>query len=314
MLSGALLHTKESVLAVRFLVTIYILALFSCLSVNAVPQAPPVTSAGAVNIREAITSSPALSPAPQNPKASSPESEGDSLFLKRARSAYYSLNAEGMTGFSCAVTPNWTSILKALGVTDPNIFEQSKKRLEQIHFTLTMDGSGHARVKHNDVPAENAELAKSLNLISDSVENTFIGFFDTWSPFVVYPPLPEPGTSFRLERGPTDYSITYQKGKMFVNSNLSKEYAITSQKVTEPDSESTLHPHFQKTGKGFLLDAYDSQSVARGGKDNTSLSASLEYQDVAGLKLPRTLKLSATVAGNSFRADFEFSACTATKR
>lgn len=248
------------------------------------------------------------------PRASGFQQPDKAELLKKARAAYYSLKTEGMTGFTCAMVPNWTALLQTQGVTDPATLTPAVEKLNQLHFSVTVDGNGAAKVTHNEISAENQKVAEGLKQIYSGMEQMTTGFFQTWSVFVVNPPLPEPDTEIELEKAAAEYRIRYNEGATKVGVNMGKDYAVSSVKATTADFDSVIRPHFAKSGKGFLMSSYEAQYEGTGGKDKTELQVALDYQDVSGMKLPQKLNLKGSYNGTPFQVEVAFSDCTASKQ
>jgi hypothetical protein len=247
---------------------------------------------------------------PQSPNPK--QAENDEL-LKKGRAAYYSLKTEGMTGFTCALTPNWTAMLKTQGVVDPAVLGPAVDKLSRLRFTVVVDGKGAAKVAHNEVSAENAKVAEGMKQIYEGMEQMTTGFFQTWSVFVVDPPLPEPGTEIEVEIGAAQYAIKYNEGATVVKISMGKDYAVNSMQATTTDFDSMIRPVFSKSPKGLLMNGYNAKYEGAGGKDKTDLQVALEYQDVAGFKLPLKLDLKGSYDGSPFQVEVAFSGCSATK-
>ncbi len=233
--------------------------------------------------------------------------------LRKARAAFYSLRAEGMTQFTCSIDPNWTALLKTSGVTDPKALDPAVAKLNQLRFIVTVDRNGSAKITHNEIPAENAQVSEGLKQIYSGMEQMTGGFFQTWSLFVIDQPLPLPGTAISLESNDREYLIKYVEDVASVAVNMNKDYSVTSVHTTTADFDSLISPRFTASGKGLLMNAYDAKYVGTGGKDKTELNVVLDYQDVSDLKLPKNLAIKGTYNGAPFAVEVVFSACTASK-
>lgn len=233
--------------------------------------------------------------------------------LKKARDSYYSLKSEGMTGFQCDMTPNWASLLEDQRKADPAAIDAAIARLQQLHFSVAVDANGAAKVTHNEIAADNAKMAEGLKQVYSGMEQMTTGFFQTWTVFVVTPPLPELTTEFKLDSG-EQYGLTYKDGSTDVSTVMGRDFAVRSLKVTAQDFVSILNPRFAKTPKGYLMNAYDADYQGAGGKDKTELHVVIDYQTVAGLQVPLKLGLKGSYNGSPFQVEVAFSGCTATKQ
>lgn len=232
--------------------------------------------------------------------------------LKQARQSYYSLKSEGMTGFQCDMTPNWASLLEDQRKANPAAIDTAIARLRELHFAVAVDAEGSAKVTHNQIAADNQKMAEGLSQVYSGMEQMTTGFFQTWSIFVVTPPLPQLTTEFNLESG-AQYGLSYKDGATDVVTVMDKDLVVRSVKVTAKEFVSILNPRFGKTPKGFLMNGYDADYQGAGGNDKTELHVAIEYQTVEGLQVPQKLGLKGSYNGSPFQVEVAFSGCTATK-
>lgn len=247
--------------------------------------------------------------------------------LKDARASYYSLKTEGMNGFSCTMVPNWAALLEEQRKSDPEKIDEAVGRLKGIHFSVDVDSDGTAKVGHNEISADNDAMAKGLAQVYSGMEQMTSGFFQTWAVFVVHPALPEEGTDFDLETGPSQYHLAYKEGggkaaeagkpadasATAIDVTMTKLFVIDAVKVAAENFKSTLKPRFTKTPKGYLLTGYDAEYQGSGGNDRTELHVEMENQNVSGFQVPQKLLLKGLYNGSPFAVEVLFSGCTATR-
>src|SRR5438132_10950794 len=78
--------------------------------------------------------------------------------IARARQAYYSLRARGLSEFSAAVTPNWEVALRKEIQSNPEGARKGLRLLDGLHFGMTLDHNGDIKVTHRaDVSAPNPQ-------------------------------------------------------------------------------------------------------------------------------------------------------------
>ena len=234
--------------------------------------------------------------------------------LTQARASYYSLKSEGLAEFQCSMTPNWEALLAELHKTNPAGAEAAVKKLSSLQFSVTLPTGGDAQVTHNTLEAENEEVAKGLKDIYSGMEQMTVGFFQTWSAFMVSPALPEPGNVYDLQKDGIQYRLSYKDGSSDVVTILDRDFAISSTRVTNATFDSTLEPQFRKSAPGLLLLAgYHATYKGTAPGDNTDLTVAIDYQAVDGFQLPRTLNLKGTYGNSPFAVEGGFSNCAATK-
>jgi hypothetical protein len=174
-------------------------------------------------------------------------------------------------------------------------------------------------------------MAKGLAQVYSGMEQMTSGFFQTWAVFVVHPALPEQGTDFDLETGPSQYHLAYKEGGTkaaeaekpaetaakpesgtAIDVTMSRLFVIDAVKVVAENFTSTIKPRFAKTPKGYLLTGYDAEYQGSGGSDRTELHVDMENQSVSGFQVPQKLVLKGLYNGSPFAVEVVFSRCTAT--
>jgi hypothetical protein len=236
------------------------------------------------------------------------------VVIRQARAAYYSLNGEGMQQFQCNMTPNWEALLADLRKTDSAAVDRAVQKLKELRFSAVVPSQGTAKVMHNEISADNKQMADGLTQIYNGMDQMIVGFFQTWSVFVISPGLPEAGSTFQLEEIPSGYRVSYKDGSADVVTQMNKDFSITSTMVSSKEFESTLQPLFKQTAKGFLLSGYQAIYIGASAADKTELQVKVEYQQVDGLQLPKTLDAQGSFGGNPFKVEVAFTGCHADHR
>jgi hypothetical protein len=236
------------------------------------------------------------------------------VVIRQARAVYYSLNGEGMQQFQCNMTPNWEALLGDLRKTDSAAVDRAVQKLKGLQFSVTVPSQGAAKVTHNEISADNKQMADGLTQIYNGMDQMIVGFFQSWSVFVISPGLPEAGSTFQLEEIPSGYRISYKDGSADVVTLMNKDYSITSIAVSSKEFDSTLQPLFKQTAKGLLLSGYQAIYIGASAADKTELQVKVEYQQIDGLQLPKTLDLQGSYGGNPFKGEVAFTGCHADHR
>jgi len=248
------------------------------------------------------------------PFPSSAQQPDKSTVLKNARQTYYSLKDEGFSEFRCNMVPDWAYLLQDQLKADPSSMDAALKKFEELHFLVTLGLDGKAQVMHNELTAENDQVAAGLKQIYNGMGQMAEGFFQTWTAYMFSPALPEAGGDFQLEQSASEYRITYKEEGSDIATTLSRDYAITSQLVKSPHFEATLKPAFSKIPKGRILSGYQATYRGQTAADATDLSVDIAYQEVSGLQIPQEITLAGSYGGNPFKAKIAFSACQVTKK
>jgi hypothetical protein len=263
------------------------LSLFLCLSVSgfAVPAAPGVDDADKKEI------------------------------VKQAHAAYYNAKTQGLIEFQANVAPNWRIVLKDQLATNPEGAEKALKMLNGIHFTVSLDPQGIIKVAHRaDVAPANESAAKGFEQIFTGMEQTMSGFFDTWKPFMFTSPFPEVDSEYQLVEKENQYYLSYKEDATDVVTTMSKDFAISELKVTAAGFKSSLKPRFKKGPQGFLMTGYTATYQGATATDTVQLQVEIDYQEVNGVQLPRSLNLSGNYQGTAFAMEMTFSNYDVKKR
>jgi len=233
--------------------------------------------------------------------------------IKKARQTYYNLKSEGLTEFRCSMTPDWEYILKEARKNDAESIDLAVKKLQALHFSLTLGLDGNAQVLHNEITAENDQVASGLRQIYSGMTQMATGFFQTWSGYMIQTALPEVGSDFQLVESDSEYRISYKDGAADVTTLMAKDFTITSQAVRGKDFDATLKPKFNKIAKGLVLASYQATYHGATPAEETLLDVGINYQDVNALQFPSEITLNGSYAGTPFSAKVSFFDCQATK-
>jgi hypothetical protein len=232
--------------------------------------------------------------------------------VKRARQSYYSLKDQGLAEFQCTIVPNWQLLLTEQKL-DSDTVSRAVLLLNKIHFSVSLAAGGEAKVTHNDVSAENEQVAKGLSQIYSGMEQMTSGFFQTWSAFSMSPALPEIGGDYQLEQTGTEYRLSHKDGAADVVTLLERNFAMSYLKTTTPEFDSTIRPQFKKTTKGLLMTGYQATYTGKSAADTTEVQVAIDYQAVDELQLPQKLDLKGTYGGSPFHVEVTFSGCHANR-
>jgi hypothetical protein len=234
--------------------------------------------------------------------------------LDAARAAHYSLRREGLTSFTCLVTPNWDGVL-AQRHANPAAAEKAYKVLSGLTFGVDVAPGRHAKVMHTGAPASAGEKeTESLKLVTAGIEQTLVGFFDTWAPFVMTSTIPPDSADVVDVHG--GWNVDYVQGALHIGMVMRRDYVIDLMHVVTAKVDSLIQPQFTRTAKGLLLTALQGQyrPLSDGAPPPNSLQFRIEYQEVSGFQLPRRLWVSAHERRGVVLMDLGFGTCQAQHR
>ena len=208
--------------------------------------------------------------------------------LDAARAAYYSLRREGLTGFTCLVTPNWDLLLAARWRGDPAGAAKAYKTLSSLTFGVEVAPGQHPKVLHAEVPTGEPE-SEALKRLVGGMEQTVSGFFETWTPFVLTTPIP--GAEAEMTQTHNLWIVDYKEtGGAQIGMVMRQDYTIETTRILTTTFASVIQPQFVKSPKGLLLTAIQgSYRKLSEGATPVSLQWRVEYQGVSGFLLPKRL-------------------------
>jgi hypothetical protein len=207
--------------------------------------------------------------------------------LDAARAAYYSLRREGLTGFTCLVTPNWDLLLASRWRADPAGAAKAYKTLSSLTFGVEVAPGQHPKVLHADVPTGEAE-SEAMKKLVGGMEQTVSGFFETWAPFVLTSAIP--GAAAEVTQAHGLWIVDYKEGATQIGLVMRGDYTIESTRILTDTFASVIQPQFVKFPKGMLLTAVQgSYRKLSGDAAPVSLQLRIQYQDVSGFLLPKRL-------------------------
>jgi hypothetical protein len=222
------------------------------------------------------------------PLAAGEASADNKETLDAARAAYYSLRREGLTSFTCLVTPNWDLLLASRWRADPAAAAKAYKTLSSLTFGVEVAPGQHPKVMHADVPSGEPE-SEALKRLVGGMEQTVSGFFETWTPFVLTTPIPGAATEMTQTHGLWIVDYKEAAGTQ-IGLVMREDYTIESTRILTTTFASVIQPQFVKSPKGMLLTAVQgSYRKLSGDAAPVSLQLRIEYQGVSGFLLPKRL-------------------------
>ncbi len=228
--------------------------------------------------------------------------------ITKARASYYSLKSHGLDGFDANVQPNWRLVLKDQLAQDPAGAQKGLTMLNGIHFKVSLGHNGKVTITHHeDVAPSSEQAAEGFKQIFSGMEQAMSGFFDSWSPFMLTSPFPEPSGDYTLEDVNDQLRLSYKEGTAVIATTMSKNLVISEIKVDSPEFKSVLRPQFSRSAQGLLLSGYQATYQGAAGGEAVQLNVKIDNQLVNGLELVRQLNLDGSYQGTPFQMELMFS-------
>src|ERR1700760_1603329 len=230
----------------------------------------------------------------QQPDAGSSSQTGNALrsndedaLLARAAKLYYSTKSAGLTGFDCAVHPDWSKLFQG---TESQINTAGSR--ESVNLLKSVAIRLHARMNGGStlewVQPSNASRpldqasAETVDQMHKAIEETLTGFMQFWTPFVDGSVVPPNAKGIDIRHSPSGLILLLKQPDATVMEVFSNELVLKEFKVITGGRMIDLKPSYDSVDDGLLV----SRFVAHIGpeKDSTKeaqeMDAEIYYQTV----------------------------------
>ena len=254
----------------------------------------------------------------QQPDAGSSSQTGNALrsndedaLLARAAKLYYSTKSAGLTGFDCAVHPDWSKLFQG---TESQINTAGSR--ESVNLLKSVAIRLHARMNGGStlewVQPSNASRpldqasAETVDQMHKAIEETLTGFMQFWTPFVDGSVVPPNAKGIDIRHSPSGLILLLKQPDATVMEVFSNELVLKEFKVITGGRMIDLKPSYDSVDDGLLV----SRFVAHIGpeKDSTKeaqeMDAEIYYQTVGNFPIPSRLNVEVVGTGTfDFRLD-----------
>jgi hypothetical protein len=212
------------------------------------------------------------------------------------------------------VTPNWDQLLAPRWRTDPNGAAKAYKAFSGLTIGVEVALGQKVKVLHADLPTGSEAETEPLNRLVAAMEQTLIGFFDTWAPFVLTTPIPGSTAEVTPARGL--WIVDFKEGtNISVGLVMRLDYTIETTRIVTDAQASVIQPQFVKSPKGMLLTAIQgSYRKLSSGAAPVSVQWRVGYQDVSGFLLPKRLHVISSDSRAIALMDLTLGTCQAHRR
>jgi hypothetical protein len=247
-------------------------------------------------------------------QAPAAKADPDAAFLSKASSLYYSTTKQGLTGFDCAVHPDWANIFKTVskGATtadaeEPVALLNSVKIT--IHARLTGAGSGIDWTPDATVPLPDQQSTELLDHMHQATAQTLQGFLQFWTPFVNGSVIPDSSAGIEITKTPTGHTIHAMDGATSLTEVLDADNVLKQFNVEMGGAKISFEPSYKPTPKGLLVSAFAATILPPGATPDKAqkMNVGVEYQTVKGFLVPQTLSMDVVGTGTF---SFTFDGCT----
>ena len=233
---------------------------------------------------------------PQTAPANTPDAAGNDAFLDHAARLYYSSAKAGLSGFDCALHPDWRALYAAKnGGTVSAGNQPNVDALNSVAIALHARMAGGSTLDWNPPARQfDGDTSKLLNSMHDATNQTVQGFMQFWTPFVDGSVVP--GNSDGL-----DVTTTGDSGKrihvaqkdidlveVFDGGLILREYDVTMG-ATRID----VTPTFSPSDQGLLITHFHAL-IHQGDASQQEMNVEVAYQSLAGIPIPSRLDMEVT--------------------
>jgi hypothetical protein len=249
------------------------------------------------------------------PAAAQPNStpNPNSEWLAKTGKIYYSSAKAGLTGFDCAVHPDWHALFasanKGANVPDDDA------RLAQLK---TVEVTMHARMKggstidwvarDTDKPLDQTST-DLLNGMHQSVQQTLEGFLQFWTPFMEDSVVPATPQGIEITHTATSHKIHAKQGETELTEIFNSDLVLEQFNVVLSGTSIKFEPSYKPTPRGLLVSGFVAHILTAGapGGQEQEMRVGIEYQEVNGLTIPSELIMDVVGTG---KFDFKFDGCS----
>jgi hypothetical protein len=247
-------------------------------------------------------------------QASTPQADPNSAFLAKASSLYYSTNKVGLTGFDCAVHPDWANIFKT--VSKGASTDDSEKPVAllnsvkiTIHARLTGAGSGLDWTPDTSKAPTDQNSIDLLDHMHQATSQTLQGFLQFWTPFVNGSVIPDSSAGIEITKTSTGHTIHAMDGSTSLTETLDESNLLKQFDVEMGGAKISFDPSYKPTPNGLLVSTFAATILPPGATpaQQQKMNVGVEYQTVNGFEVPRTLSMDVVGTGTF---SFTFDGCT----
>jgi hypothetical protein len=266
-----------------------------------------LASAAAFAQSSAPAQAPAITP---KPAQSSPDNE----WLAKTSKLYYSSARAGLTGFDCAIHPDWHTLFVS-AVSGATVPEDDPRiaLLNAVKITVHAHMKGGSTIEwvadsNPDKPIDQTST-DLLDGMHKSVEQTLEGFLQFWGPFMEATVVPDSSEGIEIAHTPNANTIHANQGGTELTEVFSSDLVLQQFNVNMSGASIKFSPTYKPTPQGLLVNVFEAHILPDGAPpaQEQVMKVAIEYQPVGTLIVPS--KLHMEVVGTGI-FNFTFDGCT----
>ncbi len=209
-------------------------------------------------------------PAPPTPKAN-PE---ENLWLAKTSKLYYSSAKAGLTGFDCAVHPDWRKLFESASKGQPVTDEEASiALLGTVKITMHAQMKGGSTIdwvvtEDPDKPLDQTS-AQLLDGMHRSVEQTIEGFLQFWSPFMEDAVVPDSADGLEITHTPTVHTIHAAQSGTDLTEIFSSDLVLQQFNIVLNGTSIKFTPAYSPSPQGLLVNGFRAHILPAGAPPTT---------------------------------------------
>jgi hypothetical protein len=238
----------------------------------------------------------------------------NAAFLSKASSIYYNTTKVGLTGFDCAVHPDWANIFKTINKGAQSAEDEKPLAMLNavkitIHARLTGAGSGLDWNPPDPTGPPDQALIQLLDNMHQSTAGTLQGFLQFWTPFVNGSVIPDSSAGIEVTKTATGHTIHGMEGSTSLTEVLDATNLLKQFNVEVSGAKISFDPSYKSTPNGLLVSSFAATILPPGATpaQQQKMNVGVEYQTVKGFLIPHTLSMDVVGTGTF---SFTFDGCT----
>ena len=241
-------------------------------------------------------------------------SGSDDAWLAKTGKLYYSSAKAGLSGFDCAVHPDWRVLFRtaspgtAISDDDAHLALLNSVRIN-LHAHMqggsTMDWSAAAD------PAKPLDDASTqmLTRMRDATEQTLEGFLQFWTPFIDGSVVPDSAAGLTITHSATLHTIHAEQSGVALTEIFSSDLLLEHFDVDMKNVSIKFQPAYAPTDQGLLVKSFQAHVQPAGAAPDQAqdMHVDIAYQTLDGFPIPAHLNMQ---VANSGTFSFVFDGCT----
>ena len=228
----------------------------------------------------------------------------DDALLARAAKLYYSTRSAGLTGFDCAVHPDWPKLIQS-SETQGNVAASS----ESLTLLKSVAINLHARMNGGSVvewvqpsnaskPLDQAS-AEMLDQMHKAMEETLTGFMQFWTPFVDGSIVPPNSKGIEIRHSPSGLSLLLKQPDAIVMEVFSNELVLKEFRIVTGGKSIDLAPSYDSGDDGLLVNRFVAHigPAKASATDVQEMDVEIYYQTVGDFPIPSRLNVEVVGTG-----------------